>query len=313
MSFRVPDGMTPPTRSGSNLTTNLSLPIDEDGFFGRECPSPDCLAYFKLALDEYGLVRERHWLTCPVRGTTESDEHFLTKDQVKRVHAAQVEIARGAVNDILRDMGRRGPTRSRAVTIKWNVPAPYEPKPLPTYVERQTIRTFTCPNGNHRAVVYDLLAFCPYCGPDDTPPRAVFDDTMAAMERLLRVVTDQPAEARAELEAAGGSTLLAERAPHIRAGKQAPSGNPWQNVDRLAKQWSADFGSDPISGISSAEQRTLRLAFARRHILEHNGGVADAKYVAETGDGPAGRRVRITAAFVTDTFVVAVRLADALT
>jgi hypothetical protein len=327
MSFRVPDGMTPPTRSGSNLLTNLSLPVDEDGFFGRECPNADCLAYFKLALDEYGLARERHRLTCPVCGTTESDEHFLTKDQVMRIRAAQIELARGAVNDILRDMGRRGPTRSGAVTIKWNTPAPYEPKPLPNYVERQTIRTFTCPNGNHRAVVYDLLALCPYCGPDDTPPRAVFDDTMAAMERLLRVVTDQPVEARAELEAAGGSTLLAERAltnliaavqnlakqTHIRAGKPAPSGNPWQNVDRLARQWSADFGSDPISSLSSAEQRTLRLAFSRRHILEHNGGVADAKYVTETGDGSARRRVRITTAFVSDAFAVAVRLADGLT
>jgi hypothetical protein len=67
-----------------------------------------------------------------------------------------------------------------------------------------------------------------------------------------------------------------------------------------------------ISGISSAEQRTLRLAFSRRHILEHHGGTADTKYVTETGD-PAGRRERITAAFVTDAFAVAVRLADTLT
>ncbi len=326
MSFRVPKGMTPPTRAGSNVTTNLALPVDQDGFFGRECPNPDCLEYFKLAVDEYGLARGRHRLTCPVCGTTESDEHFLTKDQLKRISAAQIQLARGAVNDILRDMGRRGTARSGDVTVKWNTPAPYEPKPLPTYVERQTIRTFTCPSGGHRAVVYDLLAFCPYCGPVDTPPRAVFDDTMAAMERLHRVVTDQPAEARAELEAAGGSTILAERAltnviaavqnlakqTHIRTGKPAPSGNPWQNLDRLAMRWLTDFGTDPVAKLSAAEQRTLRLAFSRRHVLEHNGGVADAKYVNETGDGPIGRRIRITGVFVADVLASARRLAEAV-
>jgi hypothetical protein len=99
---------------------------------------------------------------------------------------------------------------------------------------------------------------------------------------------------------------------HARAGKPAPKQNPWQNVDRVQKQWLADMGSDPLAGLSAAEIRTLRLAFGRRHILEHNGGVADAKYVAETGDGPAGRKVRITRQFVTDAFVVATRLADGL-
>ena len=147
---------------------------------------------------------------------------------------------------------------------------------------------------------------------------------MAAMERLLSVVTEQPAEARAELEAAGGTTLPTERAlanvvaavqnlakqTHIRAGKPAPPGNPWQNLDRLSKKWTADFGSDPLANVSSGEQRTLRLAFSRRHVLEHNGGVADPKYVNETSDGPTGRRVRITTAFVTDVFAAAIRLAD---
>lgn len=288
MSFRVPNGMSRPTRSGSHVSTSLILAVDEDGFFGRECPNHHCLAYFKLAVDEYRLARERRRLTCPVCGTTESDEQFFTKDQLERIRAAQIELARGTVNDTLRDLGRRGTSRSGAVSIKWNTPPPYNPKPLPRYVEKQTIRTFTCPSGGHRAVIYDLLVFCPYCGPDETPPRAVFDDTMAAMERLLRVVRDQSSEARSELDAAGGSTLLAERAltnviaavqnlakqTHVHAAKPTPTGNPWQNLDRLAKRWQADFGSDPLEGLSAAEQRTLRLAFSRRHIIEHNGGVA---------------------------------------
>lgn len=61
-------------------------------------------------------------------------------------------------------------------------------------------------------MIYDLLAFCPYCGPDKTPPRAVFDDNLAAMRRLLAVVTELPPEAQTDIQAAGGITALAERA-----------------------------------------------------------------------------------------------------
>lgn len=61
-------------------------------------------------------------------------------------------------------------------------------------------------------MIYDLLAFCPWCGPDRTPPHAVFVDNLAAQERLLALVDEFPDEARVSIEAAGGVTALTERA-----------------------------------------------------------------------------------------------------
>jgi hypothetical protein len=327
-SFRVPDGMTPPERSGSVWTSRVTLSLDEEGFFGRECPNPDCLEFFKLHIDDYGAARAAHRLTCPVCGTTESDEHFHTSEQIERMHAGAMELARGAMNRILSDFSRQPPTRNArgAVTFRWNAPPPHWPTPLPTYVERQTIRTFTCPNGGHRAVIYDLLSFCPYCGPEQTPPRAVFDDNLAAMRRLLAVVTELPAEAQEAIRAAGGSTALAERALggvvaalqtltkqlHAQAAKPAAKGNPWQNLDRIRRQWLDDFYTDPLVELDAAAVTTLRLGFARRHILEHNGGVVDQRYRDETSEGTIGRRLRIRSSFVEEVFGAATLLADQL-
>jgi len=329
VSFRVPSGMTPPRRLGSQVTSHLSLPLDADGFFGRECPNRDCLAYFKLHIDDYRIARSAHRLTCPVCGTTESDEHFHTQEQVTRIRAGAMELARGALDEVLRDSARKPPIRNSRgmVSFQWKAPSQrHVPKPLPTYVERQTIRTFTCPNEGHRAVIYDLLAFCPYCGPDATPPRAVFDDNLTAMRRLLSVVTELPPEAREAVQAAGGVTALAERALggavaalqtvakqfHARAGNPMPSGNPWQNADRLQRQWLDDFGSDPLAALSPEQVRSLRLGFARRHVLEHNGGVVDERYRQETGEGNLGHRVRVRVQFVEGVFAAAAALADQL-
>ena len=81
----------------------------------------------------------------------------------------------------------------------------------------------------------------------------------------------------------------------------------------MSEQWQASFGADPFAGLTPDQQKVVRLGFARRHILEHNGGKADERYLAESGDTVAlGRPVRYGAAFVRDFIDAAARLADEL-
>ncbi len=238
------------------------------------------------------------------------------------------ELARGALETAVKEAfgGLNRSSHSGPVSIRFTPAPPRSPRPLPTYLERQTVRTFTCPTGGHRAVIYDLLTVCPYCGPD-TPPRAVFDDNLAGIGKLLEIVEMLPAEHRAEIDAAGGTTALAERALggavaatqnlakqlHARAGMEAAAGSPWQNVERVSKQWVASFGLDPVAGMPAGTVASLRLGFERRHILEHNGGIVDERYFRDSGDTIAiGRRVRFDAAFVRRFMLAASALADAL-
>lgn len=77
-----------------------------------------------------------------------------------------------------------------------------------------------------------------------------------------------------------------------------PTGDPWQNVDRLRRQWLADFDRDPLDGLDAENVRTLRLALSLRHLIERNAGVIDERFRRETGEGSIGRRIRIAPAFV---------------
>jgi len=140
------------------------------------------------------------------------------------------------------------------------------------------------------------------------------------------LIEEQPAEARADIEARGGVTALAERALtgvvaasqnlakqlHGQRDKPAVKGNPWQNVDRLARQWRKSFRVDLLDDLDDATVRALRLAFARRHVLEHNGGVIDDDYVGQTGEGVLGRRVRVRLNLVEEAFAAIEKLADRL-
>jgi hypothetical protein len=200
-------------RTSEGWQGQVALYTDGAGYFGRRCPDAECHAFFKLRTDEFAAAPESLELTCPECGRQAHHSDFMTPEQTKGSEAALNELAEGAVDAMLRDFSRqRGTTRFRGGRIEWKAHRnpPRRVKPLPSYVERATIRLFECPRG-HSAVIYDLLAFCPWWG-TDTPPRAVFDDSLAAQRRLLALIEEQTDEARADVEARGGVTSQAERA-----------------------------------------------------------------------------------------------------
>jgi hypothetical protein len=166
------------------------------------------------------------------------------------------------------------------------------------------------------------MSSCPYCGPD-TPPRAVLDNNLAMLPRLLDSLDHLPAD----VKALGGEPAMAERTltgavaaiqsfakdVHASSGKPVTVWNPLQSPTRLAEQWKASFGANLFAGLTPDQVKTARLGFARRHILEHNGGKADERYLAESGDTFAlGRPVRYGSAFVREFIEAIANLADKL-
>lgn len=329
MSKRIhlPDGMSDPERQGSQITSSVSIPTDADGFFGRECPEKECLAYFKLHANEYHLAKESGVLSCPSCGIRANHESFMTPEQIERSQAAARELAEAVAQQLIREaFSGLKPRPGSGVSLTFEPGPKRRPRRLPTYVERETVRTFTCPAGSHRAVIYDRLVACPYCGPD-TPLRAVLDDNLAVMRRLLDSLEHLPDEHKAEVKALGGEPAMAERTLtgamaavqsfakdlHASTGKPVTVWNPWQSPDRLSQQWQESFGADPFASLTADQRRAVRLGFARRNILEHNGGKADERYLTESGETVTlGRRVRYGAVFVRDYIEAVALLADGL-
>lgn len=103
-----PDGVgdIKPTEHG--FETAISIPLDEDGFFGRECPS--CEAPFKMRHDEYQALPDELELTCPYCGHKEEHSAFMSTAQRERVMAAAQGMASGT------------PSRSYAAASNVSIP-----------------------------------------------------------------------------------------------------------------------------------------------------------------------------------------------
>jgi hypothetical protein len=74
--------------------------------------------------------------------------------------------------------------------------------------------------------------------------------------------------------------------------KKARGGNPFQRIDRAATLF-ALIGIDPFHTLTLEERAFLILHIEKRHVIGHNLGLADEKYLQSAGHGNAGESVRI--------------------
>jgi uncharacterized Zn finger protein (UPF0148 family) len=168
---RIPDGVGDVEPDDDGFTAKLSLPTDDDGFFGRACPV--CEGPFKMHAAEYKALPEEVELHCPYCGHHDEHSQFLTPAQRERAMAALHGLAEQYVHDLVDDIfGRTFGSRSRprthnsmiSIETRYTPGAPPPIRALPEIVEEQTRRVIACSACGNRHAVYSAAVFCPVCG-----------------------------------------------------------------------------------------------------------------------------------------------------
>jgi hypothetical protein len=71
-------------------------------------------------------------------------------------------------------------------------------------------------------------------------------------------------------------------------------GNKFQNVDRT-RQLFGEFNVDPFESLSDDDLSTLRLNIEKRHVIGHNLGIADDRYLDASDTDKVGQTVTLLA------------------
>jgi sarcosine oxidase delta subunit len=303
-----PEGVGDITESGDGFEVSISIPSDEDGYFGRECPS--CEAPFKMRSDEYKALPDEIELTCPYCGHHEEHSAFMSAAQQARAMAAAEGLVEhwmhGQLNDILgRTFGRRSsrPRRGSFIGIGTSY-TPGTPPPvreLPDALEEQTRRVVECSScGNHHAV-YSATSFCPVCGPRPAGEKVL--EAITAAREALAVEDRLGEDERETLRAAGvfercavdaiesvvslfeifGREQFAQRVPDTQQRTKG-KGNIFQRLDDTAALFAEHGDVDLVELAGHERWQRLKRTFARRHVLTHNGGIVDEKFLTQVPD-----------------------------
>jgi len=301
------------SRLGSRFS--ITLPPDEEGLIGRECPVAECEGYFKLQPGT-GLKGESLPCHCPYCGHKAGSDKFFTKAQVEYAKSVVMREVTGALLKDLKSLEfNHRPRGAFGIGISMKVSG--QPTRIRHYREKKLETEVVCDRCTLRYTIYGVFGFCPDCAVHNS--LQILNKNLELAQKLLAVAeTQEPQVAQHLIENAledcvsafdgfGRETcrvfaqkaLKPEKAAEIR----------FQNIVAARDRVKEQFGLDFSASAASSDWETVRRAFQKRHLLAHKMGVVDEDYLSATGDSPTllGRKVSITVSEVSE-FVAHLRV-----
>lgn len=280
---------------------NISLPTDEEGYLGRECPNTDCKGYFKIMCGT-GLEGVTE-CNCPYCGYTADQSEFHTHDQIEYAKSIAIrKITNEIINDLKSlefDIKSTGPLGiGFSMKVKHGMPHPihlYREKALETHIE--------CANCTLKYAVFGVFAYCPDCRQHNSFQILVKNLELAVkMLDLTTTIHQDLAERLIENaleDCVSAFDGFGREICRIHAMKSTDPDRvekiSFQNLDGAKQNIAGLFGFDLAAELTIDEWTVAIQGFQKRHLLSHKMGIVDAEYLRKSGDNRAsiGHKVMI--------------------
>jgi hypothetical protein len=280
---------------------SISIPPDEDGLVGRECPVPECESYFKIQLGT-GLKGENLPCHCPYCGHAAGPDKFFTKAQVEYAQSVVMNQFAGALLKDLKSLEfNHEPREAFGIGISMKVSG--RPTPIRHYREKQLETEVVCEQCTLRYMIYGVFGFCSDCRVHNS--FQILKKNLELVGKMLAVAeTQEQAVAQSLIEngledcvsAFDGfgreiCRLHAKKSTDLAKAEKVS----FQNLEGAKQSTKLLFNLDLAAGLTDDEWKAAVRAFQKRHVLSHKMGVLDEAYVRKSGDTHAvvGRKVSI--------------------
>jgi hypothetical protein len=281
----------------------FSIPVDENGFTGRECPVPECEGYFKVRFGT-GLKGKNLPCHCPYCGHVDEPKKFYTKAQVEYINSVVMNKVSGALLKDLKSLEfNHRPGGGFGIGISMKVTG--QPTPIRYYREEQLETEVVCDQCTLRYMIYGVFGYCPDCGAHNSVQ--ILNANLKLVEKMLTVADAQEQSIAQSLIQNGLEDCVSAfdgfgrelcRVHTDSASDPAKVEKiSFQNLEGARQNVSMLFNINLSSGLTEDEWNAAVRAFQKRHILSHKMGVADDEYVRKSGDPLAvvGRKVNVDA------------------
>jgi uncharacterized Zn finger protein (UPF0148 family) len=283
---------------------SISVPIDNDGYLDRRCPSEACQADFKVLMEDWDHKFSADQVFCPIcREEAESTE-WNTPEQQEYIGQMGGNYIGGIISQALsqdaEDFNRR--QRPGFITISMSYKPGTPALVVPISAAEELRQKFTCEQCGCRYSSLGAAFFCPACGHNSA--ESTFSQTIETVRKSLAALPAirQAVQAAADADAArntareilensmgrlvGAFQRLAEalfdRTPAATTTRRRK--NVFQNLTEGSALWRAATGKGYEDLLTPAEMADLVRLFQQRHKLAHCEGIVDQEYIIKSGD-----------------------------
>ncbi|WCT79073.1 hypothetical protein [Novosphingobium humi] len=260
---------------------------------------------------------------CPYSGVIDDDSTFLHPDDLD---AAIETVKQAALVDVHRELDRMlgGLAKSFAGNsfVKMEVKSSVGPPPKPHFRRSDLMRELICDHCGRDYGVYAIGLFCPDCGAPNLRLHFLRETQLVIDQIEIAEQLDAEQEelayrllgnAHEDVLTAFEATLKAVYLYGIdQLGKDRPRvGNDFQNVDKATKRF-AEIVVEPFATLTPAAMDVLKINIQKRHVIGHNLGVIDDKFVPFDPDAKVGETVAIIGDDIRQFAAVGQQVIDAL-
>ncbi len=264
-----------------NIKIEVSIPPDEKGMVGRECPK--CKLYFKVKL---GTGISTKFCNCPYCEYSGDSDNFMTKSQLEYAQSIAInQLLNDHVSPSLEKLTKqfkaleRG-SRNSLIKIKIHTKVPNLTLPIKHYTEYELETSIICDNCGLEFSIYGVFSKCPDCS--RTNAFLIYNKSLEVTQRRLEIFS-KPEIPDDIKELSLNTTLTSTISAFDGLGKELrkrnrerfPSKpkNLFQNITLL------DEKLERIISTKHSNFAKLHKFFQLRHILEHNMGVVDQDFI----------------------------------
>jgi len=286
---------------GFSRELSVSLPTDDEGYIGRECPK--CKRYFKVVPGTG--YKHAETCQCPYCGHRAEPSKFATGDQIGYAkYIATVSLCKQFAEKLkelecdIEPRGLFGIGLSIRVTQKPMIPVyGYWERELETHIE--------CSNCALKYAVYGVFAFCPDCGQHNS--LQILNKNLELVLKMLEMASSAESSEIGErlIENAledcvssfdgFGREIYRVYLQGLHGTDEAKKLS-FQNLENARKRIAELSGIDISSPLTVDEWQAAVRLFQKRHLIAHKMGVVDREYILNSGDKSIeiGRKIKIS-------------------
>ena len=280
----------------------ITIHSDEKGYFDRECPNENCLYTFKINMQDWKEKVSDDEVHCPMCGHIDTADKWWTQEQLESMQEIAASYAMSMITKELdKAFGKLArSTRNNKflkITYKPSKKITFQNNPIGQSEEWET--DITCEKCGTRYSVIGSAYFCPCCGHNSAV--SAFNESTDSIEKMLKslpemkqLLTESYGRDKAEtmcrglLESSLGDIVSAFQkfasCHYDKLTGEISRVNDFQIVEKGSQLFKDAAGKGYEEWLSDQELHDMNMLFQRRHLIEHNNGMVDQKYVDKSGD-----------------------------
>jgi uncharacterized Zn finger protein (UPF0148 family) len=292
------------------MTDYIKIPMtfksDEKDYLDRQCPNEQCEYVFKININDWkDKIKPKNEVHCPMCGHTADSEQWYTYEQLDVIKENAQSYA---ANMIYEKLNQSFSKLARSTRNDKYIKITYKPSKRVTYKNNPIGQReewnldITCEKCGTRYSVIGSAYFCPCCGHNSV--ERVFEDSIERIEKMIEsqdYIREKLCEqftvdvadnmCRSMLESSLGDIVSAfqkfAKENLVQKTIQDTSKirtNDFQIIEKGSNLYEQYLNRGYDKYLSQEELKQMNILFQKRHILEHNQGIVDKKYIQNSKD-----------------------------